>query len=519
MTSVAAPVVVLEITKRLLEQWRLMGVFINSSNRVKDELDRLGKFRLVLDALAVLLAKHGIVCTPDRQPVVYNLLDWPHAELSGYTDELPEVSFRQTVISRIERWCLSFENVRANRAHFLKCAIWYAEKQGGDALAGLRFLCDLFTSGYFADLRQFSEVMENYLKTYSSGSDLSCLRGTSISDIATINRFLQDFSTTCPPADPDRLNDLVDALVGQCEILVDVAKDASCLDEWWTRTQEASGLLFFLSSLHHNPETKEFGVATRALLSRIEEMGADVHAVEGTRSWLAEHFEPVTWDLERSKDIIEGYKRHFGKEAWFDRLVNDRLYIPRACGEYLDKHSEGFVAWPLPAKWRLASSGIATPVFTALGLMPECVRVERFDGVLLRDWMRRHPDQLSGSDSPEVQARKIMLQQERQLYRVEMQIVEKDPLRTAGTLQRVRRLYPYMPMADVLSSRLALEQNNISEAARFLERAVMLEPWCSLAWFGLAAVAERTGDGTGKQVFASIAAFLTNHMEKPHEGS
>ncbi|MFP5404780.1 MAG: hypothetical protein ACLGHY_00055 [Gammaproteobacteria bacterium] len=505
------------IVSRQLEQLRSTGLFLALTGGVEQAFTPIRSLYEVTGAS--IAAARGIGALPPLTPVpvVYNPSTWRSDQLCGYVGLDLEAGPDELLASYVEHWLGAARIPRVSSAHFLKCALWFTEKHDRDPAAGLLFLLDLFDHGFFARWQVFSDALEGFLMHCALGSNLAFLFGATLADSARINQGLAQLAGEQEgrAPEPDQLEPLVAALVELTLDRAQRARQAETLDEWLIREGQVCGPAWFLGPLHAVAGKVGFGIVTRSLLSRIEEMSADRHASVLMARQQATDALPPAWDVTRFKDIAEGYRERFPGEDWLEQLRLDRLLMPDRVIEIVRQSgADPFDRSELPPPWRLPSEWLALSYCIAHGRRPAEVRSVDFDPRRLEAQVRAM-GRPADSHEARVAARRRLSEQERAVLMEEAMNVADASEQSVRKLAAIRRLYPWHPLPCRLAGIAAGLRGDLPGALDALMKAVALEPEGPEHWAALARLAESTGRPEDAAALNTITRQVAAHSGAP----
>jgi hypothetical protein len=452
-------------------------------------------------------------------PVVCNVSNWRSDRLCGYAGLDLEVDPGELLASYAEHWLEAARTPRFCAIHFLRCALWFTEKHDREPGAGLLFLLDLFDHGFFADWQVFSDALEGFLRHHALGSNLAFLFGATVADQARINQGFAKLEKEHEGRSPDpvRLEPLIAALIDLTEDRAQRARQAETLDDWLIREAQVCGPARFLGNRYPAAESAQFGIATRSLLTRIEEMSADCRSsVHLSRQQAADALPPA-WSLHRFKHLADRYRRRFPGEDWLEHLCVDHLLMPDRVVESIRQSGpEMFAREELPPQWRLPSERLA---------LAHCIAHARAAAsVLSADFAPRRIDaqiEAMGGPSASREARaaaRRQLQQRELAWLIEeaMSIPEASE---QGLLKlgQLRALYPWHPLPCRLMGIAAIGRHDLDVALDMLMKSVALQPDGFEQWTALARLAESRTSPEDGAALSAIARHVRG-IARPASG-
>ena len=483
-----------QIIEQQITQLRYTGLFLALTGNFGDELYRIYTFYDVIKTSLKVARTHELEPTPNGMPVIYNPSSWTSDQLCGYAGRDLEITVDELVASYMESWLFQLRYEEQAKNHFLKCALWFSEKHGRDPLTGISFLLDLFAHGFFVNWNIFGDVLNSYLRFHALGIDLSFMAQTTVANAAFINENLGRVVREYEKVDLDLARfDALIAAVGELTMdLIQRARQAQSLDEWLIREACVCGPVWWLSIIYHASTDMNFGILTRRMLSKIEEIGADLHATVGYRNVQAQFELPPVWHLAPDIDIAKGYRERYPDALWLDRMTEDRLLFPDSVREQIRAVGlEAFTSPALPRAWRFPSEKLAFPLCVAHGRNPSFMRSVDFSAEVIDDAITKMglpPDQ---SES-RITAR-------RGLYEL-MDVALVNEISSLGPgalaelhLTELRALYPWHAMLCLNQGIRHVLRRDLDGALDAFQRCLLIEPNGVAHWLAIAELAELKG--------------------------
>jgi hypothetical protein len=503
--------IISQIIEQQIAQLRYTGLFLALTGNIGEELHRIRRFYAVIKITLMVARTYEQEPTLKGMPVTYNPSSWTSDQLCGYAGCDLEISSDELVASYVESWLTQLRYPNPSHAHFLKCALWYSEKHDQDPSAGLSFLLDLFDHGFFVNWNIFGDVVNSYIRFHALGIDLSFMGQTTIADVALINENLGRITREYEKIDPDaeRFEALI-AAVGELTMeSMQRAREAESLDEWLIRAACVCGPVWWLSLRYYPSKSMGFGLPTRRMLSRIEETGADLHAMVGLRNVQAQFELPPVWGLASYVDIAKGYRERYPDDSWLDRMTEDRLLFPNCVREQIrGVGPDAFTSYTLPWNWCIASEKLAYPLCLAHGRNPSFVRTVDFSPQLIDDSISEM-GLPSDREESKVTARRRLLELAEAELIDETRILgmsQVDELR----LNELRALYPWhatLCRYDGISRGL---RSDFDSALNAFQLCLLIEPDGVEHWLATARLAHLKGCGDDAAAFNEIARLIAN---------
>jgi hypothetical protein len=511
-TSAERLPILTEVVARQLEQLRMTGLFTALSLRADESLESLRRLYLVVVTTAAVAARHGVTVDSPGIPAVYNPSQWRSGLLAGYTGRDIAVGPDELIATHFEFWLGAVHLPKASAGHFLKCALWYTEANGGDPLVGMTFLLDLFGQGFIIDWRVFNEALTQFVRYYALGVDLSFISGTTLADVERINAGLSRLDRDTGgivPTGP-RLDKLLNAAATLTLDRAEHAREAPTLDDWLIREARVCGPAWWLGPYHPIAEKLELGVLTRTLLSQAEELSADLHASIGLRTLCSRHALPPVLDLRAQSQIAAGYRERDPAGAWLDRMCAERLLLPNAARELVRPWgADAFARQLLPLAWRMPSARLALPLCVAHGRDPAHVRIADFSAQTL-------DAEVAKGGLPEARdealsaARRRLIEQEAQVLLYEVARVDRVTEGTDTRLKEIRQRYPWHPVFCRVSGIVSALRGNVDDAVASLLDCVLMDPFDAQNWGALARFAELHGTKDDANALSEIVVRVVH---------
>jgi len=491
-----------------IEQLRFIGVLSASSGHFEQESDHVRAVWEITSATIAAARRHNIeVPRQHARPVVYNPSNWHNEALCGYIGSDVSVSLPELITSYMELWLLSSKLSESYKNHFLKCALWFTQNHGADLRRGLVFLLDLFYSGFFPRVRLFTETLDSFVRFYALEADLTFLDGTTLKEKETINQELAAVvrMTAQSPLNLERYDQILGIVIDLVLDRVEVAYRAQSLDEWIFEQAALYGPLLYLGFVHAAADELKVGTTNRLLLSRFEEMAADLGATAGFRAVQADFHLPPEWSLDAKDKLATAYQERFPDGSWLDRMTEDRMVMPNAVRElvrHASTHTLGNVR--LPREWRLPSERVIRPLCIAHGRHPAMLRSTDFPNDLLAAGVRAMD--LPFTPESVVTVRAQLLAEDSSAIALEARDLAQtaDPALAYETqlhLAQLREIYPWHPEVCHQSGKFAQTTGDFSSALTMLTYSVLMDPFSKQAWLSMSTLA------SVKQWSSEAAAF------------
>lgn len=501
-----------QIIEQQIAQLRYTGLFLALTGRIDEELHRIYPFYDVIKISLKVARTCALQPTPTGMPVIYNPSNWTSDHLCGYAGRDLKITGDELVASYLEIWLFQLRHTEASKNHFLKCALWYSEKRDRNPLAGLSFLLDLFDHGFFVNWEVFGDVLNSYVRGQALGIDWSFLDQTTIADVALINenlgRTIREYEEVA--LDLERFEALI-AAVGELTMeSIQRARLAESLDEWLIREASVCGPVWWLATMYHASSSMDFGILTRRMLSKLEEIGADLHAMIGLRNIQAQYELPPVWELASDIDIAKGYRERYPDDSWLDRMTDDRLLFPDCVKKQIRSVGlEAFSSSTLIPGWRFPSEKLAFPLCLAHGRIPSFVRSVDFKRQLIQDYITQMglpPDR----DESKITARRRLLEL------AEAALVDETRMQGASFADAVRRLYelralyPWHAMLCRYDGIHRGLRRDFDGALNAFQHCLMIEPDGTAHWLAIARLAELKGCADDAAALKEIALQVEN---------
>ena len=348
-------------------------------------------------------------------------------------------------------------------------------------------------------LHIFGDVLNSYLRFHALGIDFSFLAQTTVANAAFINENLGRVVREYEKVDLnlETFEALIAATGDLTMDLIQQARQAQSLDEWLIGEACVRGPVWWLAIMYHASKDMNFGILTRRMLSKIEEIGADLHATIGYRDIQAQFELPPVWDLTLHHDIAKGYRERFPDDSWLDRMTEDRMVFPYSVREQIRAVGlEAFTSPTLPAAWRFPSEKLAFPLCVAHRRNPSLMRSFDFSPEVIQDAiteMELAPDE---SES-KVTARRRLQELEGVASVIEINSLGTGDLR----LHELRALYPWHVLLCLNQGIRQVLRRDLDGALDTFQRCLLIEPNGAAHWLTIAHLAELKG-------FADDAAAL-----------
>ena len=459
-------------------------------------------------------------------PLVYNPDAWSSEHLCGYAGEDLLAAPIEAVGSYGNLWLLSIRQPSVATGHFLKCALWFYA-QGRERRDVIRFALHLFEAGFFIKLNGFLDLLAVLTDYCTRNVDLSSLRDLKRAEAAKVGAFLrqQDAQLYQLPRSERLIHEVLDCLIEHTVDRIEEARSASSLDAWVISLARLMGPVEWLSIAFHQAADLDLGIVRRALLSQIEEIGADLHAESGLWRTKAEVMLPLAWSTPTLGRLGKEYQAAYG-DAWIDHLTDERLIVPRAVSKELaaqittGDHIDAERAAVPPSTWQFCSPKLAPMLSFAVERDPTLMRSNDFDAdVLVAEFLRvegagaPHSDADDGQEFMQRHGQHALAGARQRLIGRELASILADVLTMnkqtpRARLQDYRELYPWSQAICRISGIHESLAGDPEQGIDQLQQAVLLGPGDRVGWSALAQECHRRNLQHEAAYCTAVAATL-----------
>jgi hypothetical protein len=505
-------IILQQVIATQLKDLRVMGIFLASTARVEQEASRINALFEIINICLEVAREFNF---PDPSltgcPVVYNRTLWKNDKLCGYIGNDFQVSGSEVVASRRDLWQFAVRYPERLKAHFLKCALWFTQNHGNDYRAGLSFLLDLFAEGLFVKPLLFTDTINSFARHYALGVDLSFLERTKVFDSAQINERLSNITQQYENVliNFDRFNEIVSSAIDLILDRVERVYQAPTLDDWIIGQSSLYAPTMWLSFMFANKKALELSTTNLVMLSRFDEMSADIFASVMFRLDQARVHWPPKFHLEEYEDLAAAYREEFRDGSWLDRLTEDRLVIHDGVREFFRQTgSTTFHDVALPEKYALPSAQIAMPFCIAYGRDPALTRTVDFDSKQIASQLLAMGVTERADESKIVAARQQLLKEEARMVAILVKQLPRFSSKSFQWVFEMRELYPWHPVLCRESAKFLPPPTDLGDPASCLNQCVALEPTNPDNWLAIAKQASRGGFDLDGAALSKIASRI-----------
>ena len=504
-------IILQQIIGKQLEDLGITGVFLASTGFAEQEASRIQALFGVTKTYLEVAQEFGFPETPRTGcPVVYNRTLWSSDKLCGYIGDGIEVSNTELLTSRRDMWLFALRYPEQFKNHFLKCALWFTQNHGNDYQAGLSLLLALFADGWFIKVTPFTETINSFARYYALDPDLSPLNGTTVSDTADINKALSSLTRQYEKVsiNIDRFNEILGSAIDLVLDRVEQVYESQNLDDWIIGQTSLYGPALWLSFMFVSGDALGLSAPNMAMLSRFDEMSADVSASTMFRLKQAELELPPTFNLHGYEELAGTYREQFPGD-WLDRLTEDRLIMPNAVRDIVRQADPATLdKVELGDKYSMPSPQIALPFCIAHGRYPALARSVDFSWDQMTSQLLAMGATKPVDESQIVAARRALLEQESILFATAVKELPRFSPRSFRDMFEMQKLYPWHPTLCLESAKLMPSPMDLGHAESYFNRSIALEPTNPDAWRAIARRAERRGFGADSAAFSKIATRM-----------
>jgi len=498
-----------EVLTRALRQFQLTGVMCAAVG-VGDSDDRIAEIwqRYVPMGLALSLAEKryqdGFVT--ENTPVVYNPSSWHQEALCGYAGRDFKLLPADLLTSHLECWLLGIRNTDVAADHFVKCLLWFYENNDRSLDRTLRFLTELHDAGFVVSRNLLQAIVRGFLMFYSRDADLSFMKGTTLADRESLNRELGRLRRGFEQAQEsrDRFHAVMDWLIDYGFELAAKARGAETIDDWLTARARMMAPYSMLSEWFNVADDVGLGLVQRASLSQIDEIAQDLVSEFGILRFRADQQLPLVWDLDLANAIGREYRKHYSREEWFERVVEERVAAPDAVKKVVlacGGAEPGEVR--TPEGWSVCTEDVAIPLCSVLGRDASSVRRWDFAAEPLEAAAAGAGGAPEGREK--VTARRELTKREIEMYIFRIAWPEAS---LGSDLEEARLRYPWHAFF-ARSSGIALSLNrDLGSGIREIEAALLMDLRDATNWSALAKGAELTQRGRDAEFLNSVEGAL-----------
>jgi hypothetical protein len=450
-----------------------------------------------------------------NSPAVYSADNWCSDQLAGYAGMELSITPKALLASHANLWSAA-EKIRETAIlHFVKCILWYYENHARDLRRTIKFVLDLYGHGFFTSQRVFADVMDRFSRLYASSADLSFLVGTKREDLPQINAQLTRVSAQLPELSTDQFEPILKYLIDFVQDLASEARIATNADAWLMGLAKLAGPATFLGINFRAVDVKRLDVLTRAALSAIEEMGADLFAVGCRFRTFASENLPLGWDFTGPyEDLATKYRATFPEDEWLDRLTDDRLVMPQEIKELIVINGwERLPEIETPPRFRLNTPLLAIPLCIACERNPPQVRSIDFTTHALTVAMK-YLDRDTATKPTVSAARSHLINYElTELIESVTNVAEAEMKFFADRIAEFLGRYPWHALPMFLTATQVTSQPHRETASTALRLALLSAPYYIDAWRALAKLAEDNGNQDDAVALRSTADSLRALVE------
>jgi hypothetical protein len=252
-------------------------------------------------------------------------------------------------------------------------------------------------------------------------------------------------------------------------------------------------------------------MTNQLLLSRFEEMAADLGATAGFRATQADFRLPPEWSLSAKDELANAYQERFPDGSWLDRMTEDRMVMPNAVRELVRRASTNALGdVRLPTEWRFPSERVIRPLCIAHGRHPALLRRTDFPNHLLAAGVRAMG--LPSAPESVVTARAQLLVEESSAVALEAGHLAQTPGPsltgvTRRRLAELREIYPWHPEVCHQFGKFAQATGDFSSALTMLTYSVVMDPFSKQAWLSMSTLASAQERLSEAAAFRDVSAM------------